>query len=267
MPSYPNAKLSCASPATYVVSNTPETPDFFYPRWTNLQCLVSLPNRRVIMNEQACARCGQFKPREAYRVRATPAQKQRWNKDWVTSSVCDTCRKPPAPKPTLGPVGLFKKLTNAGLPAPIIEHRVAQRAHINKTRRIAGLRKTWRAKHKEDTAQCLAALDREAKTNRSRLVYTESPPLINALSAYNHVLIAARADIKRKATGGAAPPNPWHNAIPKEQKLELIRIFTDAMERATSDHTRAYIGRAQPSWWSEFVMSQNAAGVKQAKGE
>lgn len=213
------------------------------------------------MNEQACARCGQFKPREAYRARATPAQKQRWNKDWITSGVCDTCRKPPAPKPKLGPVGLFKKLTTAGLPAPIIEMRVAQRAHINKERRIAGLRKTWREKHKEATAQCLAALDREAQTNRSRINYAKNAALITTLPfccllRYNEMLIAARAAITRNAADGKTPPNPWHNAIPKEKKLELIRIFTDAMERATSDHARAYIGRAQPSWWSEFVMSQ-----------
>lgn len=212
------------------------------------------------MNEQACSRCGQFKPRETYRVKATPAQKKRWNKDWVTSSVCDTCRKPPAPKPTLGPVGLFKKLTTAGLPAPIIEMRVAQRAHINKERRIAGLRKTWREKNAEQTQHTLAALDREAETNRNRITYAlrvgMAAPINAALIAYNEVLIAARAAIKEDANAGRTPPNPWHNAIPKEQKLELITVFHTAMQSIEDSYMRGYLGRAQPSWWSEFVMSQ-----------
>jgi len=212
------------------------------------------------MNEQACSRCGQFKPRESFRVKATPAQKKRWNKDWVTSSVCDTCRKPPAPKPTLGPVGLFKKLTTAGLPAPIIEMRVAQRAHINKERRIAGLRKTWREKNKDTTGTCLLALDKEATQNRNRITYAlrvgMAAPINAALIAYNEVLIAARAAIKEDTNAGRTPPTPWHNAISKEVKLELIRVFHSAMQSIEDSYMRGYLGRAQPSWWSEFVMSQ-----------
>lgn len=206
--------------------------------------------------EQACSRCGQFKPREEFKRRATPAQKKRWNKDWVNTSLCYTCSKPVTNKKILGPVGLLKKLTNMGLPQPIIDMRVAQRAHINKTRRIAGLRKTWREKHAEDTAQCLAALDKEAKTNRARLVYTQNTPLIAALDKYNEVLIATRVAIKENAAAGRTPPNPWHNAITREQKLELIRIFTDAMQNTEDAYQRGYLGRAQPSWWSEFVLSQ-----------
>jgi hypothetical protein len=211
------------------------------------------------MNEQACSRCGQFKPRESFRVKATPAQKQRWNKEWITSGVCDTCRKEPA-KRTLGPVGLFKKLTTAGLPAPIIEMRVAQRAHINKERRVAGLRKAWREKNKDTTEACLASLDREATMNRNRITYalrvSMAAPINAALIAYNEVLIAARAAIKEDTNAGRTPPNPWHNAIPKEQKLELITVFHSAMQSIEDSYMRGYLGRAQPSWWSEFVMSQ-----------
>lgn len=210
--------------------------------------------------EQACSRCGQFKPRESFRVRATPALKARYNKDWITSGVCDMCRKEPA-KRTLGPVGLLKKLTNMGLPQPIIDMRVAQRAHINKTRRVAGLRKTWKEKHAEDTAQCLAALDREATMNRRRITYAlnvgMASPLTTALMRYNEVLIATRVAIKENAAAGRTPPNPWHSAISKEQKLELIRIFTDAMQNTEDAYQRNYVGRAQPSWWSEFVMGEN----------
>jgi len=206
-----------------------------------------------------CPHCGLSKPREAFRKRATLAQKKRWNKDWITSKVCDTCRKPVASKPVLGPVGLFKKLTNMGLPTPIIEHRVAQRAHVNKTRRVAGLRKTWREKHKEANAACLAALDSEATKNRQRLTYlrggkervTARAPVIKALTAYSKLLSATRAAIKENATAGRTPPNPWHNAITKEQKLELIRVFNQAIEETTDAWARAYAGRALPSWWSE----------------
>lgn len=210
--------------------------------------------------EQACSRCGKFKPRESFRVKASPALKARYSKDWLTTSVCDTCRKEPA-KRTLGPVGLLKKLTNEGLPQPIIEMRVTQRAHINKTRRVAGLRKAWKEKNKETTAECLAALDREAATNRSRIAYALRVGMASALTAalmrYNEVLIATRVAIKENATEGRTPPNPWHGAIAPERKSELIRIFTDAMEQTNNLEARAYIGRAQPSWWSEFVMGEN----------
>jgi hypothetical protein len=223
--------------------------------------------------EQACSRCGQFKPREEFKRRATPAQKKRWNKDWVNTSVCYTCSKPITNKRTLGPVGLLKKLTNMGLPQPIIDMRVAQRAHIHKTRRVAGLRKTWKEKNKETTAECLAALDREATMNRRRITYAlnvgMASPLIAALMRYNEVLIATRVAIKENANAGRTPPNPWHDAIPKEQKLELIRIFTDAMQGIEYAYQRGYLGRAQPSWWSDFVLaeSQRAVGAKQNKGE
>jgi hypothetical protein len=211
--------------------------------------------------EQACSRCGQFRPRESFRVRATPAQKKRWNKEWVNTSVCYTCSKPPTTKPTLGPVGLLKKLTNAGLPQPIIDMRVAQRAHINKTRRVAGLRKAWKEKNKETTAECLASLDREAAQNRHRSTYAlnvgMASPLIAALMRYNEVLIATRVAIKENAAAGRTPPTPWHDAIPKEQKLELITVFQTAMQGIEHAYQRGYLGRAQPSWWSEFVMGEN----------
>lgn len=213
------------------------------------------------MHEQACSRCGQFKPREEFKRRATPAQKKRWNKDWVNTSVCYTCSKPPTTKPTLGPVGLLKKLTNMGLPQPIIDMRVAQRAHINKTRRVAGLRKTWKEKNKETTGACLLALDKEAAMNRRRITYAlnvgMASPLTAALMRYNEVLIATRVAIKENAEAGRTPPNPWHSAIQKEQKLELITAFNKAMQGAEDDYQRNYVGRAQPSWWSEFVMGEN----------
>ncbi len=209
--------------------------------------------------EQACSRCGAFKPRESFRIKATPALKARYNKDFLNTSVCDTCRKEPA-KRTLGPVGLFKKLTTAGLPAPIIEMRVAQRAHINKARRVAGLRKAWRAKHAEQTQHTLAALDSEATMNRNRITYAlrvgMAAPINAALIAYNEVLIATRVAIKEDTKAGRTPPNPWHNAIPKEQKLELISVFHSAMQSIEDSYMRGYLGRAQPSWWSEFVLSQ-----------
>jgi hypothetical protein len=199
-------------------------------------------------------------------MKATPAQKQRWNKDWITSGVCDTCRKPANKKPTLGPVGLFKKLTNAGLPAPIIEVRVAQRAHINKERRVAGLRKAWREKNKDTTGTCLLALDKEATQNRNRITYAlrvgMASPLIAALLRYNEVLIATRATIKENANAGKAPPDPWHDAISKEQKLELITVFHSAMQSIEDSYMRGYLGRVAPSWWSEFVMSQQPKGEK-----
>lgn len=213
--------------------------------------------------DQACARCGLVKPRESFRVKATPAQKQRWNKDWITSGVCDTCRKPANKKPTLGPVGLFKKLTNAGLPAPIIEMRVEKQKHINKTRRVAGLRKAWREKNAEQTQHTLASLDREATQNRNRITYAlrvgMASPLIKALDAYNQVLIATRATIKENANAGKAPPTPWHDAIPKEQKLELITTFKEALEQLKQSNdtwAQNYAHRVAPSWWSEFVMQQ-----------
>jgi len=209
--------------------------------------------------EQACSRCGAFKPRESFRIKATPALKARYNKDWMNTGVCDTCRKEPA-KRTLGPVGLFKKLTNAGLPAPIIKMRVEQRAHINKTRRVAGLRKAWREKNAEQTQHTLASLDREATQNRNRITYAMrvgmASPLIAALLRYNHVLIIARATIKEDTNAGRTPPTPWHDAIPKEQKLELVTVFHSAMQSIEDSYMRGYLGRAQPSWWSEFVMSQ-----------
>jgi hypothetical protein len=138
--------------------------------------------------------------------------------------------------------------------------RVSQRAHINKERRIAGLRKTWREKNEEATAQCLAALDREAETNRNRITYAlrvgMAAPINAALIAYNEVLIAARAAIKEDTKAGRTPPNPWHGAIAPEQKLELITVFHTAMQNIEDSYMRSYLGRAQPSWWSEFVMSQ-----------
>jgi hypothetical protein len=198
-------------------------------------------------------------------MKATPAQKQRWNKDWITSGVCDTCRKEPA-KRVLGPVGLFKKLTNAGLPAPIIEVRVAQRAHINKEKRVSGLRKAWKEKNKETTGACLAALDKEATQNRNRITYAlrvgMASPLIAALLRYNEVLIATRVAIREDTNAGRTPPDPWHDAIPKEQKLELITVFHSAMQSIEDSYMRGYLGRVAPSWWSEFVMSQQPKGEK-----
>jgi hypothetical protein len=198
-------------------------------------------------------------------VKATPALKARYNKDWMNTGVCDTCRKEPA-KRTLGPVGLFKKLTNAGLPAPIIEMRVAQRAHINKEKRVSGLRKAWREKNKETTGACLAALDKEATQNRNRITYAlrvgMASPLIAALLRYNEVLIATRVAIREDTNAGRTPPDPWHDAITKEQKLELITVFHSAMQSIEDSYMRGYLGRVAPSWWSEFVMSQQPKGEK-----
>jgi hypothetical protein len=220
------------------------------------------------MSEQKCPKCNALKPRESFRKKATPAQKKRWNKEWINTRFCYTCSKP-VTKKILGPVGLFKQLTNAGLPAPVIEHRVAVRAHIHKEKRISSLRATWRAKHALANAACIDALNQEAAMVRNALDYilrttdlTGSSPVTSALAQYGEVIFATRVAIRERAREGKTPPAVWHALITPQQKLELRSIFNQAIENTTDPWLRGYAGRALPSWWSEAVPTKRTKKEK-----
>jgi hypothetical protein len=42
--------------------------------------------------EQACSRCGTFKPPSVFQVPTTATLKARYKRDFITTGVCDTCR-------------------------------------------------------------------------------------------------------------------------------------------------------------------------------
>jgi hypothetical protein len=216
-----------------------------------------------------CPKCNALKPAESFRKKATPAQKKRWNKEWINTKLCYTCSKP-VTKKILGPVGLFKQLTNAGLPAPVIEHRVAVRAHIHKEKRISSLRATWRAKHALANAACIDALNQEAQMVRNALDYikskailpSESSPVTSALAQYGELIFATRVAIRERAREGKTPPAVWHAIMKPEQKLELRSVFNQAIENTTDSWLRGYTGSALPSWWSEAVPTKQTKKEK-----
>lgn len=199
--------------------------------------------------EQACSRCGFFKARAEFRRKATPAQRERWKKTWINTSVCDTCRKPTNSKPKLGPVGLFKKLTNAGLPAPIIEQRVAKARHVNKERRVEGLRAARAQQHEAQTKRVLEALVTEQRRAQQAKRYgARVAPLTVFMTGYLALLSATRVAIKAQAKHGKAPPKDWYDAIPKE-KLIILRRSINTLKTEAQDldpWARGYALKALP---------------------
>lgn len=201
--------------------------------------------------EKVCTSCGQAKPFESFRERCTPALRRAFNKDFLTRAKCAQCR-PEAATPRhrvgradkAGPVGLFKALTNAGLPALIIEHRVSVRAAVKRAQRVKALRAAWAARYSEETQACLRALDVEvARVRYQERKSTGAGSSGEALTTYRAMLKTTRIAIKRHCAAGKAPPDPWHTALTPEQKKQIRALVTDAALGGALRWT--------PVWWGE----------------
>ena len=205
---------------------------------------------------RVCVACGQIKPFESFRERCTPAQRRAFDKDFLTRARCAQCR-PETTTPRhrvgradkAGPVGLFKALTNAGLPPPIIEQRVAVRAAVKRAQRVKALRAAWAARYAEETQACLRALDVEVERIRYRERVSTHPSTagsaLNTLTTYRAMLRALRITIKRHCAAGKAPPDPWHTALTQEQKAQIRGMVNEAAMQ-----TSAAL-RWVPAWWGD----------------
>ena len=215
-----------------------------------------------ITAEKVCPACGLARSFESFRERCTPAQRRAFDKDFLTRARCAQCRPETAtPRHRVGradkagPVGLFKALTNAGLPPPIIEHRVAVRAAVKRAQRVKALRAAWAARYIEEAAACLRALDVEVERVRYQERKNAHPSgaasasaaasALTALNTYRAMLRALRITIKRHCAAGKAPPDPWHTALTPEQKARIRdMVNTAAMQPAAAL-------RWTPAWWGD----------------
>lgn len=204
---------------------------------------------------RVCVACGQIKPFESFRERCTPAQRRAFDKDFLTRARCAQCR-PETTTPRhrvgradkAGPVGLFKALTNAGLPPRIIEHRVAVRAAVKRAQRVKALRAAWAARYSEETQACLRALDVEVERVRyqeRKSTHNTTLTTLTTLTNYRAMLRALRITIKRHCAAGKAPPDPWHTALTQEQKIQV----RDMVNEAAMQPSAAL--RWVPVWWGD----------------
>ena len=192
-----------------------------------------------------CSRCGQLKPADTFRRRATYAEQKKVNRAWIRTAWCPACAKPRKKK---GPEALRKELAlHKKLPELVVAHRVETRRRVNADARVDKLRVSLRERYAQATQATLAALDKHAASVRYR-ARTGATPITRWYTDYASWLKYYRVFLTKRALEGRAPPDPWWSRVTPETMPGLPALVEQGEELALG------AGWVYPPWWTDRAL-------------